>query len=214
MANNKKGVIFDLDGVITDTAKYHFIAWKNLAKKLGIDLTEDFNESLKGVSRTDSLKRILKYGKKLDDYTEDKILSLCEEKNKEYLNLLNDLDESKILPGVSRFIEELKDHNIKISLASASKNAPFILKKLGLFEKFDYIADPNKVKRGKPAPDIFIEAAKGLSLPIDEVLGIEDAISGVEAMKKCNMNSIGIGVFADITLNSTSELSYSLILKF
>lgn len=214
MANNKKGVIFDLDGVITDTAKYHFIAWKNLASSIGITLDEEFNTSLKGVSRIDSLKRILEHGNKLNDYTEDEILSLAEKKNNEYKGLLESLTKNDILPGVADFIDDLKNHGIKISLASASKNAPFILKKLGLYEKFDYIADPDKVKHGKPAPDIFIEAARGLSLPIEETVGIEDAVAGVAAMIACNMNSIGIGVDADITLQSTYELKYSLILEF
>lgn len=214
MANNKKGVIFDLDGVITDTAKYHFIAWKNLASSIGITLDEEFNTSLKGVSRIDSLKRILEHGNKLNDYTEDEILSLAEKKNNEYKGLLESLTKNDILPGVADFIDDLKNHGIKISLASASKNAPFILKKLGLYEKFDYIADPDKVKHGKPAPDIFIEAARGLSLPIEETVGIEDAVAGVAAMRACNMNSIGIGVDADITLHGTDELKYSLILEF
>ena len=114
---------------------------------------------------------------------------------------------SDILDGIEDFINEIRYNNIKIGLASVSKNAPMILDKLGLIDKIDFIADPAKVEKGKPAPDIFIEAARGLGLDIKDTIGIEDARSGVDAMKACNMRSVGIGVDADLRLESTSQLS-------
>ena len=202
-----EGVIFDLDGVITDTAKYHFRAWKKLAQEIGIEIDEKFNETLKGVSRTDSLKRILEYGGKLEMYSEEEIDSLCQKKNEEYREMLQELKKEDILPGIEEFIDELRENSIKIGLASVSKNAPMILEKLELSDKIDYIADPAKVEKGKPAPDIFIAAAEGINIPIKNCIGIEDAVAGVEAMKSCNMRNIGIRVDADIKLDSTAQLS-------
>ena len=202
-----KGIIFDLDGVITDTAKFHYKAWKRLASRLGIDIDEDFNEGLKGVSRMDSLKRILEHGNVLDKYSREDLEALAEDKNEDYKKLLEDLKKEDILDGIDDFINEIRYNNIKIGLASVSKNAPMILDKLGLIDKIDFIADPAKVEKGKPAPDIFIEAARGLGLDIKDTIGIEDARSGVDAMKACNMRSVGIGVDADLRLESTSQLS-------
>lgn len=202
-----KGIIFDLDGVITDTAKFHYKAWKRLASRLGIDIDEDFNEGLKGVSRMDSLKRILEHGNVLDKYSREDLEALAEDKNEDYKKLLEDLKKEDILDGIEDFINEIRYNNIKIGLASVSKNAPMILDKLGLINKIDFIADPAKVEKGKPAPDIFIEAARGLGLDIKDTIGIEDARSGVDAMKACNMRSVGIGVDADLRLESTSQLS-------
>ena len=202
-----KGIIFDLDGVITDTAKFHYKAWKRLASRLGIDIDEDFNEGLKGVSRMDSLKRILEHGNVLDKYSREDLEALAEDKNEDYKKLLEDLKKEDILDGIEDFINEIRYNNIKIGLASVSKNAPMILDKLGLIDKIDFIADPAKVEKGKPAPDIFIEAARGLGLDIKDTIGIEDARSGVDAMKACNMRSVGIGVDADFRLESTSQLS-------
>lgn len=202
-----KGIIFDLDGVITDTAKFHYKAWKRLASRLGIDIDEDFNEGLKGVSRMDSLKRILEHGNVLDKYSREDLEALAEDKNEDYKKLLEDLKKEDILDGIEDFINEIRYNNIKIGLASVSKNAPMILDKLGLIDKIDFIADPAKVEKGKPAPDIFIEAARGLGLDIKDTIGIEDARSGVDAMKACNMRSVGIGVDADWRLESTSQLS-------
>lgn len=202
-----KCIIFDLDGVITDTAKFHYKAWKRLASRLGIDIDEDFNEGLKGVSRMDSLKRILEHGNVLDKYSREDLEALAEDKNEDYKKLLEDLKKEDILDGIEDFINEIRYNNIKIGLASVSKNAPMILDKLGLIDKIDFIADPAKVEKGKPAPDIFIEAARGLGLDIKDTIGIEDARSGVDAMKACNMRSVGIGVDADLRLESTSQLS-------
>ena len=124
---------------------------------------------------------------------------------------MEELSKDDILPGIEEFIDELRSNNIKIGLASVSKNAPTILKKLELIEKIDFIADPSKVAKGKPAPDIFIEAARGIGLEIENTVGIEDAESGVKAMRACDMRSVGIGVEADLTLKGTSELSLEVI---
>nr|WP_314278133.1 beta-phosphoglucomutase [uncultured Peptostreptococcus sp.] len=202
-----KGVIFDLDGVITDTAKLHYIAWKNLAKSIGIDIDEEFNESLKGISRVDSLIRILEYGGVRDKYTDSDIKTLTDKKNDEYVKLLGNLTKDDILPGIEAFIKELKDKNIKIGLASVSKNAGRILDILGILDQVDFIADPTKVEKSKPAPDIFIESARGIGLDISQVFGIEDSQAGVEAMKACDMRSVGIGVDADLRLETTQDLS-------
>ena len=206
-----KGVIFDLDGVITDTAKFHYIAWKNLASELGIEIDEKFNETLKGIPRLDSLIKILEYGGVRQKYSDTDIDSLADKKNEEYKLLLEELSKDDILPGIEEFIDELRSNNIKIGLASVSKNAPTILKKLEFIEKIDFIADPSKVAKGKPAPDIFIEAARGIGLEIENTVGIEDAESGVKAMRACDMRSVGIGVEADLTLKGTSELSLEVI---
>ncbi|SFE91055.1 beta-phosphoglucomutase [Peptostreptococcus sp. D1] len=206
-----RGVIFDLDGVITNTAKFHYIAWKNLASELGIEIDEKFNETLKGIPRLDSLVKILEYGGVRQNYSDSDMDSLADKKNEEYKLLLEDLSKDDILPGIEEFIDELRTNNIKIGLASVSKNAPTILKRLELIEKIDFIADPSKVVNGKPAPDIFIEATRGIGLKIENTVGIEDAESGVKAMRACNMRSVGIGVEADLTLKSTSELSLEVI---
>ena len=202
-----KGAIFDLDGVITDTARLQYIAWNNLAKSIGIDIDEEFNETLKGVSRRDSLIKILEHASVRDKYSDDDIKTLTDKKNDEYVKLLDDLTKDDILPGIEAFIKELKEKNMKIGLASVSKNAPKILEILGLLDQVDFIADPAKVEKGKPAPDIFIESARGIGLDIDQVFGIEDSQAGVQAMRACNMRSVGIGVDADLRLETTGDLS-------
>lgn len=207
------GVIFDLDGVITDTAKFHYIAWKNLASSLGIEIDEEFNETLKGIPRIESLIKILEFGGVRDKYSDEDIQELAHKKNEEYKVLLEDLTKDDILPGIEKFMDELIDNKIKIGLASVSKNAPTILKKLELIEKVDFIANPAEVEKGKPAPDIFIEAARGIGVEIKNTIGIEDADAGVQAMRACNMRSVGVGVDADMRLSCTSELSLSTISK-
>ena len=208
-----KGIIFDLDGVITDTAKYHFIAWKDTASILGISIDEKFNEELKGISRVDSLKKILEYGNKKEFIGEDEFNRILEQKNTYYKNLLENLSSDDILPGIETFIKDIKKEGLKIGIASASQNAKFILEKLGLTKSIDYIVDSKKIKNGKPAPDIFVNALKGLDLDIEEVIGIEDSDAGIKSMKSCGMKSIGIGVVGDITLGSTSELNLKAIME-
>lgn len=204
-----KGVLFDLDGVITDTAKYHFKAWKLIADNLGIYIDESFNEELKGIDRVNSLKKILALGSK--DLSDEEQSILLDEKNEYYLSLLGELSKDDILPGIASLLEELKENDIKVSIASISQNAPYILDKLELTEYIDAIADPKSVAHSKPAPDIFIEAARLINVPLDSCIGIEDAVAGIEAIHRAKVKSVGIGVKGDISLIDTSELNLDLL---
>lgn len=188
-----KAVLFDLDGVITDTAKYHFEAWSILSKKLGIEIDESFNEELKGVSREESLNRILRYNNKETYYSDERKAILCKEKNDIYLELIDSLTPKDILPGIKELIKELKENNIKLGVASASKNAPKILESLCIKDEFDCIVDPALVSKGKPYPDIFIEGCKMLEVDSKYCIGIEDSYSGIKAINSANMISIGVG---------------------
>lgn len=207
-----KAVLFDLDGVICDTAKFHYIAWKQLANKLGSDIDEEFNDTLKGIDRVNSLKRICKHiGVTLND---DELENYCTVKNKYYVELLNTLSSKDILPGIEKFILDLKENKINIAVASASKNAPYILEKIGLLQYVDYIVDPTSVSKGKPAPDIFLAGAKYFDLSCEECIGIEDAQAGIDALNSAQIKSIGIGEYlndATITLKNTSLLSFDLL---
>lgn len=206
-----KGVIFDLDGVITDTAEYHYIAWKDLASKIGIEIDREFNETLKGISRGESLEKILIKGNKENDYTQEEKDKLAKSKNDYYLTLLERLTPNNVLENISETLQYLKDNNIKIALASASKNAPLILDKLELTNYFDVIVDPASVKAGKPAPDIFLEGARLIGLNARECIGVEDSEAGVVSINDSNMFSIGIGSIenlghANAVIPSTSTL--------
>lgn len=188
---NKKGFIFDLDGVIVDTAKYHFLAWKKLANSLGIDFTEEENEQLKGVSRVRSLEKILSWGNKT--ISEDKFMELMSEKNTDYLSHISKMDENEILPDVPRILNFLKDKEQPISLGSASKNARVILERVNLKEQFNAIVDGNDVSKAKPDPEVFLIAAKLLNVRPEHCIVFEDSVAGVEAANVANMVSIGIG---------------------
>ena len=191
--NNIKGIIFDLDGVITNTARYHYLAWKVIASELGIIIDEKFNESLKGLSREKSLDEILKKGGCLEKYSILEKEALLIQKNEIYLKKIKNLTEDDILDGVRELIKKLKLKNIKLGVASASKNASLILKQLNIYDEFDYIAELSSELKSKPAPDIFLDVAKKLKLEPCECIGIEDSIVGVQAIKKANMFAIGIG---------------------
>ena len=214
-----KGAIFDLDGVITDTAKFHFEAWSQLAKEqFGLILPAEFESELKGISRTDSLVKILEFGGLRDNYTDEEILALADKKNGYYLTAIETLTKDDILPGITRLIAELKEHGIKLSIASASKNAPAILEKLGLLNEFDAIADPSKVANGKPAPDIFLAGAKAVDLDPADCVGVEDAVSGVAAVKVAGMTAVAVGdatelAQADAVVPTTADFSYELFEK-
>ena len=183
--------IFDLDGVVVDTAKYHYIAWKSLANELGFDFTEEDNERLKGVSRMTSLEILLAIGKvELDEATK---LKLAEKKNKNYLEYILKMTPEEILPGVKEFMNELRSKGIKIALGSASKNAMTILDQLELTTYFDAIVDGTHVSNAKPDPEVFIKGAQLLNVdPLDCVV-FEDAEAGVEAAINGNMKCVGIG---------------------
>ncbi|MFK8243167.1 MULTISPECIES: beta-phosphoglucomutase [unclassified Facklamia] len=206
-----KGALFDLDGVIADTAVYHFAAWRNLVKKhFNAELPDELEEKTKGVSREDSLKVILDYlNIELD---EDVFDNLAEEKNDAYVKALDALTEKDILPGISQLLIELKNHSVKLALASASKNGPLILEKLGLSNQFDAIADPSKVANGKPAPDIFLAAAHALGLNPADCIGVEDSVAGVTAINAAGSVSIATGGseldHAHKRFDSTADLNF------
>lgn len=189
--NKNKGVIFDLDGVIVDTAKFHFLAWKKLANDLGFDFTELQNEELKGVSRVRSLEKILEWGN--TSLSEDEFKEKMAAKNDHYLSYITNLTNKDILPGVSKIIDFLSEKNIPIALGSASKNARPILEKTGLTEKFEAIVDGNDVSKAKPDPEVFLIAAKKIGVPQENCLVFEDSVAGVQAANIAGMFSIGIG---------------------
>jgi beta-phosphoglucomutase len=186
-----KGFLFDLDGVIVDTAVYHFQAWKRMANQLGFDIDEEFNETLKGIGRMDSIEAILKHGN--INISQEEKLRLATEKNEWYLEFVNKMTEDEILPGVTKFFNEFKTLGIKCSLGSASKNAPRILEKINLFSEFDAIVDGNSVTKGKPNPEVFIKGAAALGLKNEECVVFEDAIAGVEAAQRAHMRTVGFG---------------------
>jgi beta-phosphoglucomutase len=187
----RKGFIFDLDGVIVDTAKYHFLAWKKIANELGIDFTLEHNELLKGVSRVRSLDIILELGK-VEASQEDKDKWLIQ-KNEDYLSYLVDMDETEILPGVMKVLKFLKENNQPIALGSASKNAKPILEKTGTLAYFDVIVDGNDVVNAKPDPEVFLHAARLLNVANEDAIVFEDSVAGVQAANIAKMLSIGIG---------------------
>ncbi|MGQ1909716.1 beta-phosphoglucomutase [Marinifilum sp. RC60d5] len=183
--------IFDLDGVVVDTAKYHYIAWKSLANELGFDFTEMDNERLKGVSRMTSLDILLEIGGvELDDKTK---LELAEKKNKNYVEYILKMTPDEILPGVKDFFNELKTQGIKIALGSASKNAMTILNQLKLTDYFDAVVDGTHVSKAKPDPEVFLKGAELLNVSPSECIVFEDAEAGVEAAVNGNMKCVGIG---------------------
>lgn len=210
----KKGFIFDLDGVIVDTAKYHFLAWKKLAESIGVSFTEAENEQLKGVSRIKSLEKILEWGNK--SISEDKFVQLMALKNDDYLTYINDMDEEEILPDVTKTLRFLIENNQGIALGSASKNAQTILQKVNLLDKFEAIIDGNDVIKGKPNPEVFLKAANALHIEPEDCIVFEDSVAGIQAANSAKMISIGIGeekilheadfVFKDFTEMDTNFL--------
>lgn len=187
----RKGFIFDLDGVIVDTAKYHFLAWRNLANSLHIDFSHEQNEQLKGVSRIKSLEKILNWGGISISAVEFE--NLLVQKNEEYLSYISKMDESEILPDTERILNFLIDYQQGIALGSASKNAVPILEKINLLDKFECIVDGNSVIKGKPNPEVFLKAADGLQVSPENCIVFEDSIAGIQAANAATMLSIGIG---------------------
>ncbi|MEM9023896.1 MAG: beta-phosphoglucomutase [Bacteroidota bacterium] len=191
MAIKYQGCIFDLDGVIVDTARYHFQAWKRTANRLGIPFSEQDNEHLKGVSRAKSLDWILRKGEQtLDADTHARLLV---EKNDHYLTFIERIDHREILPGVAAFLDRLRKLDCRIALGSSSKNARVILERIGLIDAFEAIVDGTKVTRSKPDPQTFLMGASALNLSPESCVVFEDAVSGVLAAKAAGMYTIGIG---------------------
>jgi beta-phosphoglucomutase len=188
---NKKAFIFDLDGVIVDTAKYHFLAWQKLANQLGIHFTQEHNESLKGVSRVRSLEIILALGNV--QATEAEKNKWLVQKNEEYLSYLVTMDEKELLPDVPRVLAFLKEHQQFIALGSASKNARPILEKTNILHYFDAIVDGNDVSNAKPDPEVFIRAAHLVGVSNANSIVFEDSVAGIQAANTAQMISVGIG---------------------
>ena len=214
--NKLEAVIFDLDGVITDSAEFHYKAWKNLADKLGIYFDRQINERLKGVPRMDSLEIILEKDSDPQRFSEQQKQDLAKEKNDEYVKLINTITPKDILPGILELLYDLKNRMIKTAIASASKNAQTIVERLEVGHLFDYIADAGAIKNQKPAPDVFLVSAENLSVPPSQCVGIEDAGAGIIAIKAAGMTAIGIGKEdnlkgADLVLSKTANLTYEVI---
>ena len=207
-----KGIIFDLDGVITDTAEYHYLAWKKTAEAIGVPFDREFNEELKGVSRMDSLYKILDHGGIREQFSEEQVEELAHDKNIFYQELIKKITPTDLLPGIKGFLAECKEAGLKIGLASASKNGPVILDRLEVTSFFDTIVDPGKLKKGKPDPEIFVKAAEQLRLQVNECVGVEDAEAGIQAIKGANMFAVGVGTpdrmkLADWQVGSTADIT-------
>jgi beta-phosphoglucomutase len=187
----KKAFLFDLDGVIVDTAKFHYLAWRDLAHTLGFDFTESQNEMLKGVSRVRSLEILLDIGK--TSIAQDEKDRYLQEKNTKYLNYVEKMTSADVLPGVPELLNYLDSSEIPYALGSASKNAPKILEKIGLIDRFKAIVDGNQVSKAKPDPEVFLLGAHKLGFSASDCIVIEDAIAGIQAANKAGMTSIGIG---------------------
>ena len=209
-----KAFIFDLDGVIVDTAKYHFLAWKKLANDIGIDFTHEQNEQLKGVSRIKSLEKILSWGNKT--ISQELFTELMAKKNEDYLSYIAKMDASEILPDVPKILNYLQEQNQPIALGSASKNARPILEKVKLIQQFNAIVDGNDVTKAKPDPEVFLNAAKALEITAENSIVFEDSVAGVQAANNANMIAIGIGEEkvlheADYVFKDFTEISLEFI---
>ena len=205
-----KALIFDLDGVIVTTEHNHFIAWKRTAESLGIPFEEEHNELLKGVSRVDSLKKILELGSKTISTEEFDALLIS--KNDFYVDSIQDLNQSDLLPGVLSLLQEARSKGIKLGIGSSSKNANFILKLLKIDHFFDVVIDGNGVEHPKPHPEVFLNGAKALSLAPAECIVFEDAASGITAAKAGGFIAIAVGNphiadMADTYFNDLTEFS-------
>lgn len=203
-------VIFDLDGVITDTAEYHYLAWKALADELGVPFDREFNEQLKGISRTDSLEMILEKGNKT--LSEEEKEKYAAKKNEHYKTYIEQITPKDLLPGVREFMEEIQADGIKMGLASASKNAQAVIERLEITDLLDTVVDASQVKKGKPHPEVFLKAADQLGVDPQRCVGVEDAQAGVTAIKKANMYAVGVGdantlAEADWIVHDTSLLT-------
>ncbi len=212
-----KALVFDLDGVLTDTARYHYLAWKKLADELGYYFDEEMNELLKGVSRINSFEIILEKNGATDKFTPEEKETLANKKNDYYKEMIEQLTPDDILKGILPFITEARENGVKCAVASISKNAHRVLELLGMLNKFDYIADAALVKKPKPDPEIFLTCANALGFTPAECIGVEDAQAGIESITSAGMLSVGINVTVtsvnpDIPLKSTEELDFKTIL--
>ncbi len=211
-----KACLFDLDGVLVDTAKYHYLAWKRLAEELGFEFTEQDNERLKGVSRMASLDILLSIGGiELDEAVK---LELAERKNNWYFEMITTMDNSEILPGALDFLKDCRENGLKIALGSASKNAMTILNNTGLTPYFDVIIDGTRTASAKPDPEVFTLGASELGVPPEQCVVFEDAEAGIEAAQRAGMRSVGIGspatlAKANLVVASLGDITVERLLK-
>ncbi len=208
--NKIRACIFDLDGVIVDTAVYHYKAWKRLANELGFDFTEEDNEKLKGVSRMRSLDLVLQWGNVVKTPAEKD--ELAARKNDWYVEMINKMTPAEILPGAQEFLETCRAAGIKTALGSASKNSMTILNKINIAGLFDAIIDGNHVDKPKPDPEVFLKGAEALNVAPADCVVFEDAIAGVEAAINGGMKVVGIGSpdvlkGADLVVSGLNEMS-------
>jgi beta-phosphoglucomutase len=189
MNSSIKGFIFDLDGVLTDTAEYHYRGWKRLADEIGILFSREDNEHLRGIPRRESLRLILK-GRQ---YPEEQILEMMERKNRYYLDFIREISPRDLLPGARELLEEIRTSGMKSAIGSASKNASEVIERLGIADLLDTVSDGHSVERQKPAPDLFLHAAAQLGLSPAECVVVEDAASGIEAALAGGFRSVGLG---------------------
>lgn len=185
--------IFDLDGVLSETSKQHYLAWKRLADELGLEFDEVINEELKGVSRERSLEIILDYNYKQDEYSDRDKQEFAQRKNGYYKELIQEITEEDLFVGVRELFEKLKEEKIIIALASASHNAPFLINKLKVDKYIDYVVDPTTLTRSKPDPEIFRKAVQHFGMASDKAVGFEDSVAGIKSIKAAGMYAVGIG---------------------
>jgi beta-phosphoglucomutase len=213
---NIAACIFDLDGVIVDTAKYHYMAWRRLAREMGFDFSPEHNERLKGVSRMRSLEILLEIGDIM--LSDAEMINAAHRKNAWYVDYITTLKPEEILPGVNEFLADVKKNGIKMAIGSASKNAGLILQRLNLNDKFDAVIDGNKVTKAKPDPQIFMLAAEELRVKSEKCIVFEDAQAGVEAAKNAGMYAIGVGDSnvlkeADLVISGFEGLDWNTLLE-
>jgi beta-phosphoglucomutase len=209
-SNEIQACIFDLDGVIVDTAQYHYKAWKRLANELGFDLTPEQNEKMKGIGRMESLDMLLEMGEKQATRKEKK--QLADIKNSWYQEYIGEMQPDDLLPGVVKFLEELTEAHILIAIGSASRNAPTIIRQVQIGRYLDALIDGSKVKKGKPDPEVFLKAAEEMGMPPEQCVVFEDAQAGIEAAKNGGMRAIGVGSpsvlhQADMVISGISEMN-------
>ncbi|HEX7646988.1 MAG TPA: beta-phosphoglucomutase [Noviherbaspirillum sp.] len=186
-----QAVIFDLDGVITDTAHYHYLAWRKLAMSLDAPFDAVFNEQLKGIDRMGSLEHIL--ARTAKKYSSEEKLTLADRKNSDYQDLIRNMTPNDLLPGAQAALKSVREAGLKVGLASVSKNAFAVLDRLGISGEFDYVVDAAKISRSKPDPEIFLTAAKNLGVLPSACIGVEDSVAGLQSIKSSGMYAIGIG---------------------
>jgi beta-phosphoglucomutase len=184
-----RAVIFDLDGVLTDTAEFHYLAWQELADAEGLPFDRAANEALRGVSRADSL-RLLLAGREVDSPTFERMMA---EKNERYVELLADMSPDDLLPGAGELVDACRERGLLVAIGSSSKNAPLVVDALGIGDRFDAVADGTTVETAKPAPDLFLAAARMLDVDPAACAVVEDAEAGVDAALAAGMLAVGVG---------------------